>query len=438
MFPVLDQRIRNWLARANAFYFALYAASAAFCVYTCVYAYRKAFAVATFDGLQFGGVDYKVWLVVFQVAGYALSKFIGIKVIAELQAHQRKRGILLMAALAGLSWLLFAATPAPYNLIFLFTNGLPLGMVWGMVFGYLEGRRTTEALGAGLSVSFIFSAGFVKTAGAWCMQTFGCSEYWMPFVTALVFTLPLCGFLWLLNLLPPPSAEDEAERTARKPMNAKARKKFMTRFAPGLVLLIIAYLLLTAFRDFRDNFTPEIWRVTGATVKAEIFTLTEIPIAIIVLVAIGSLMLIKNNQLALKVNHLIIIAGLLLIGGSTFLFQLSLITATLWMILVGLGLYLAYVPFNSIFFERLLAAFKYVGTVGFVMYLADSFGYLGSVGILLFKEFGFKSLNWLQFFITTGYIVSLAGSVLIALSLAYFHFKYQRWRKGIRSRLMFF
>ena len=63
-----------------------------------------------------------------------------------------------MVSIAGISWLLFAIVPPPYNVIFLFTNGLPLGMVWGMVFGYLEGRRFTEVLGAGLSVSFIFSA----------------------------------------------------------------------------------------------------------------------------------------------------------------------------------------------------------------------------------------------------------------------------------------
>ena len=36
----------------------------------------------------------------------------------------------------------------PNNLKFaaIFMNGLPLGMVWGMVVGYLEGRRTSEML----------------------------------------------------------------------------------------------------------------------------------------------------------------------------------------------------------------------------------------------------------------------------------------------------
>ena len=70
-----------------------------------------------------------------------------------------------MVLIAGISWLFFAIVPPPYNIVFLFTNGFPLGLVWGMIFGYMEGRRYTEVLGAGLSVSFIFSAGLAKSAG---------------------------------------------------------------------------------------------------------------------------------------------------------------------------------------------------------------------------------------------------------------------------------
>ena len=158
-------QITAWLSRANGFLFALYATLAAFCLYTCVYAFRKTFSASTFEGLRYAGISYKVWLVTFQVVGYALSKFIGIKVISELKAHSRAVGILLTVSIAGLSWFLFAVVPPPYNIIFLFTNGLPLGLIWGMVFGYLEGRRFTEVLGAGLSVSFIFSAGLCKSVG---------------------------------------------------------------------------------------------------------------------------------------------------------------------------------------------------------------------------------------------------------------------------------
>jgi hypothetical protein len=187
-------------------------------------------------------------------------------------------------------------------------------------------------------------------------------------------------------------------------------------------------MLLTIFRDFRDNFSAEVWKALGYGNSPEIFTTTEIPVSIAVLIVMGSLMLIRNNKLALMVNHLIIFIGMILIGVSTFLFQQQLISPPIWMILIGLGLYLGYVPFNSIFFDRLLAAFKYVGTVGFIMYVADSFGYLGSVGVLFFKEFGYAELSWLDFFISSGYIISFAGSILIAASMLYFHYKHRQWK----------
>src|SRR5687767_11493405 len=181
--PSLTRALEN----ANGFWFTLYASISAFCLYTCIYAFRKTFTAATFDDIVYWGINYKVWLVTFQVVGYAMAKFFGIKFIAELQAHKRTGGILLMVSIAALAWLLFAIVPAPYNIIFLFMNGFPLGLVWGMVFGYLEGRRMTEVLGASLSVSFIFSAGLCRSVGSYLIRDWGVSETWMPFAACCVF-----------------------------------------------------------------------------------------------------------------------------------------------------------------------------------------------------------------------------------------------------------
>ncbi len=422
--------VTAWLQRTHGIWFTLYASLAAFCLYTCVYAFRKTFAAATFEGLIFAGISYKVWLVTFQVIGYALSKFIGIKIISELKAHSRAFGILLMVSIAGVSWLLFALVPAPYNIVFLFFNGLPLGMVWGMVFGYLEGRRMTEVLGASLAVSFIFSAGLCRSVGAYLIRDWGTSEYWMPFVASCIFFVPLLLFLYLVNQLPPPSALDEQLRTKRLPMNSEERKKFTATFLPGIILFVLAYVLLTAFRDFRDNFSAEIWKSLGFN-NPSIYTSTEVPVSIAVLICMGSLMLIKNNKLALMVNHVIIAFGMILIGTANYLFEQTLVSPQVWMILVGLGLYLGYIPFNSIFFDRLIATFQYASTVGFIMYVADSFGYLGSVGVLFFKEFGFAKLSWLNFFISGGYIVSVTGTILIFGSMAYFHYKHKSWKQSV-------
>jgi MFS family permease len=417
--------ITRKLEHTNAFWFTLYASISAFCLYTSIYAFRKTFTAATFEGFEFAGYSYKVWLVTFQVLGYGMAKFFGIKFIAEIKPHQRTSGILLMVTIAAFAWLLFALVPKPYNIIFLFMNGFPLGLVWGMVFGFLEGRRMTEVLGAALSVSFIFSAGLCRSLGAYLMQSWNVSESWMPFAACCVFLFPLLLFLFLLDKIPPPSALDESLRTKRQPMNKNERRKFLQTFLPGIIFFVVAYMLLTAFRDFRENFASDVWKSLGYGNLPGIYTRTETPVSIFVLIIMGSIMLIRNNKVALMVNHIIIIIGMLLIGVATFLFQQQLIDAPLWMILIGVGLYLGYVPFNSIFFDRLIAAFKYIGTVGFIMYIADAFGYLGSISVLFLKEFTYTQVSWVDFFISGGYILSVTGSILIAGSMIYFHRKHK-------------
>ncbi|MBS1950085.1 MAG: hypothetical protein JST37_03680 [Bacteroidetes bacterium] len=415
----------QWLSRTNGFWFSLYTAGIAFLLYTCIFSFRKTFTAGTFQGVEFIGLSYKSWLVIAQVVGYGLSKFIGIKIISELKAQSRSKGILIMSAIAVASWFFFAITPPPYNIIFLFTNGMPLGMIWGMVFGYLEGRRVTEVLGAGLSVSFIFSAGFSKTVGGYLLRDWNVSEFWMPFVAGLVFGIPMLLFLYLLNQVPPPSPLDEQLRTKRQPMNAAERLEFTRSFLPGIVFFVLAYMMFTIFRDVRDNFSAEVWKALGYT-NPGIFTRTEVPISLCTLIVMGSLIVVKNNLKALMLIHLIIILGMILLGVSTFLFEQQLISAPVWMTLIGMGLYLGYIPFNSIFFDRLLAAFSYSGTVGFIMYVADSFGYLGSVSVLLYRELGLTHLSWLAFFIRSGYAVSILGTLLIFGSMIYFRRKHAK------------
>src|ERR1043165_2421020 len=73
---------------------AVWAVSAAFGTYFCMYAFRKPFTAATFDDVSVGGLNFKTLLVMSQVAGYMVSKFIGIKVISEMPPHRRAASIL--------------------------------------------------------------------------------------------------------------------------------------------------------------------------------------------------------------------------------------------------------------------------------------------------------------------------------------------------------
>ncbi|SOD20479.1 DUF5690 family protein [Pedobacter xixiisoli] len=404
----------------------LYAAVVVFLAYTMIFGFRKTFTVATFDGLTIAGYSYKTVLVISQMLGYLLAKFYGIKYISELKRTGRGKIILILTGISWLSWLFFAVVPMPYNIVFLFINGFPLGMLWGVVFSYVEGRRSTDFIGATLAVSFIFASGFVKSVGAWLMSNFGISEFWMPFYTGLVFCIPLAVFVFLMEKIPQPDEEDIKFRTERVAMTSDDRKKFVKEFLGGIIACIVIYCFATIFRDLRDNFSAEMWKEMGFFNQPAIFSKTETPITIIVLVLIGSMVMIKNNFVALKTAHWFIVIGFVIAGASTLVFKFNHISPIAWMTLVGLGLYMVYIPFNAIFFDRLISTFKYASNVGFLIYIADAFGYIGSIGVLLSKEIFKVKLNWVPFFSSSVMILSVVGVVLTFYSLYYFSRKYRK------------
>ncbi len=403
----------------------LYVAIVVFLAYTMIFGFRKSFTVATFDDLTLAGYSYKTLLVICQMLGYLLAKFYGIKYISELKRTGRGKIILILTGISWLSWLFFALIPQPYNIIFLFINGFPLGMLWGVVFSYVEGRRSTDFIGATLAVSFIFASGFVKSVGAWLSLTFQLTDFWIPFYTGLVFALPLLLFVFLMEKIPAPNAEDIKYRAERIPMNRSDRKIFIKDFFWGLVACVLIYCFATIFRDIRDNFGAEMWKEMGFFNQPAIFTKTETPITLIVLVLIGSMVLIQNNFIAFKTAHFFILAGFILAGACTLLFKAHVIAPIWWMTLVGLGLYMVYIPFNAVFFDRLISTFKYTSNVGFLIYIADSFGYVGSISVLLSKEIFKIKLNWTTFFSNSVILLSIIGCLLTIFSLCYFIRKYK-------------
>lgn len=426
-------RLQSWLGRAHPTLFVVFAMAAAFSTYFSMYAFRKPFAAGTYADVDavvlpvVGAVAYKTVLLITQVLGYCTSKFLGIKVISEMPPRRRALSLLACIGVAWGALLLFAVVPAPYNIPFLFLNGLPLGMVWGLVFGFLEGRRVSEALGAGLSSSYIVASGAVKSIGRWLVVDLGVSEFWMPFAVGALFALPMVFFVFLLGSLPPPSAEDEAARSPRVPMDATARRAFFVGYLPGLLPLTALYVALTAYRDIRDNFAVELWSAVGYAEEPEIIGMSELPVAFGVMVALGLLLLIKDNRTALVLVHAFMAVGTALVGGLTFAYESQLIGPEVWMIGVGFGLYLAYVPYGCVLFDRLLAAVGAVGTAGFLIYVTDAFGYLGSVLLMLYKDLGAAEISWLQFFTTFSYGTSVLCTVLFLVSMVYF---WRRTRPG--------
>ncbi|MFN8431759.1 MAG: DUF5690 family protein, partial [Spirosomataceae bacterium] len=292
----------------------LWAFIAAFGTYFCTYAFRKPFTTGVFSGEEIFGINAKTAFILAQVIGYMISKFIGIKVISELTSGTRIKLIITFILISEVALFLFGIIPLQVKIMAIFLNGLPLGMVYGIIFSFLEGRRFTEFLGLGLSINMIMTSGILKSLYLWLQDFTKMSEYGMPSFIGLIFLPLLLFFLWMLANIPRPSQTDQNLKSKRESMKRKDKKDIMKNYGLGIVLVAVFYAFLTTIRDFRDNFSIEIWDSVQSGHSKSVFAQTEIWISVWVFLAIMLLNVFKNNRKAILGINLIFIFCMLLIG----------------------------------------------------------------------------------------------------------------------------
>jgi hypothetical protein len=394
--------------------------SAAFLTYFCMYGVRKPFTAAAYAEPVVLGLAFKELLVIAQVLGYMLSKFIGIKVTSELPPNRRAMAILLLVAIAELALVLFPLVPRPWSAVCLFLNGLPLGMVFGIVVGFLEGRRATEALTAGLCTSFILADGVTKSLGAWLLEQ-GVQESWMPAAAGAIFLLPLLVGLAMLARVPPPDPADVDARSARDAMTKADRRALLGRWGFGLGGIVFVYLLVTIMRSYRADFGPQLWEaLLGTKAAPEAFTQSELWVALGVLLAGGATVAIRDNRRAFFASLGISAAGFVVLATALLAWRGGGLGPFGLMVALGLGLYLPYVAIHTTVFERFLATTRERGNLGFLMSFADAFGYLGYVAAMVGRSAFAGRDDLLSYFVGMTVATVVLSLVVLAVVVVWF------------------
>lgn len=396
----------------------LHAVVASFVAYFAMYAFRKPFSAATFEGVTWwGGLGLKEVLVASQVAGYALSKFVGIGVCAALKHRWREGFLLGLILLAELALWVYGVVPNEVKCVPIAFNGLALGMVWGLVVSYLEGRKVSEVLLAGLSCSFIVSSGIVKDVGRavlcgeqlewwqgtpWLSQSLSggeaVSEGWMPFVVGLHYLPLFVAAVALLRLLAKPTKLDIVERVERVPMAKEDRKAFFQSYGSGLLMLCGVYFLVTIYRDFRDNFQVDLVQQMGYGDRLNVLGDSETIVAFAVLASLCLLYILRRKWLraGLLLVWGFMALGVVVLAGATLAYQMGVLDGFWWMVCTGVGTYMIYVPFGSVLFDQLMASLRTRGNAIYAIYVADAVGYAGVMLFLLTKDVLFGGMSSLQ------------------------------------------
>jgi hypothetical protein len=381
-----------------------------------MYAFRKPFTAATFQGQEFLGLGFKTVLVISQLTGYMLSKFIGIKVISEMRREYRAATIVGLILVAELALVGFAFLPVPLKVLAMFVNGLPLGMIFGLVLAYLEGRRQTEALSAALCASFISSSGVVKSVGQWLIQGVGVNEFYMPMLAGLIFLPPILASVWVLQTTPPPDEVDRRLRSERNPMDRTDRQRFLAAYWPGLSALVFVYVALTVIRTIRDDFGVEIWRDMGVSETPSIFARAETVVAVQVTALNALAIWIRHNLTAIRVTVGLMCGSFAVVAASVLLQKSGQASPFSFMVACGVGMYVPYVAFHTTVFERLIAASRRPCNLGFLLYVADAVGYLGYAVVIVLKTATSAPAAVLPFFLWA--LLAVAAMSIAALLIA--------------------
>ena len=378
-------------------------------IYMIMYMLRKPFTGSTYDGMDWRGFDYKTTLIIAQVIGYVTSKFLGIGVIPAMQNKNRVKGLLLMFGIAMASLCGFWLFPVSWGPLWMFINGLPLGMVWGVVFKYCEGRKITEILTIVLASNFIISSGIAKSSARYLLVN-GTDQMFVPFLIAL-FCLPLLGILlYGLTKLPEPTQEDINLRKARIPMTRQDRRNFFRQYKALIIGFILFYSLLSVLRDIRDNFAVEVWTGLVGQKNPAFFTWIELPATLVCLLSIGFLYRIKDNSKALNIMMALMTLCMIFLTLSSLFFQITRFVPMIWMVSTGIALFIPYILMNGIVFDRFISANEVSGNGGYLMYVCDSFGYAASVTVLISKNIWSSQVSWENFYVILCIIFGVAAS----------------------------
>ena len=132
---------------------------------------------------------------------------------------------------------------------------------------------------------------------------------------------------------------------------------------------------------------------------------------------------VRNNMRVLLILLSLVILGMLTMSFISLRYEALQLSPVVWLFIQSLCLYLAYLCFQTIFFDRFIACFRIKGNVGFFI----------AVIVLAVKEFLNPDINWLSFYNQLAGYVGLGCSVLFVGAWVYL---YRRAKRRASEKVM--
>jgi MFS family permease len=398
--------------------------------YASVYFIRVPAFVASYEGDTVAGtIDLKTAMAIAQLLGFGLGKIPALKYASQLGRERIPGALLVFGVAAVLVQLIFFTLLGsievwrPFmQVTSVFVAAFITSPVYGLLVTFFEGRRSSEALLAGFELSYVISGGLAKSGGAVLLETYDISPQWMVSIAALLALPVYIVTLILLSAMPSPSPADVRHRNKRNPASSHERWAFIHRWYPGLIAITLQFIVLSGFRSFRDFFAPEVFRelLGQGNVSPAVYSQSETIVSIATLAVTGAMYRVQDNRRAFfsMLCLMLLGAGGLILFGTMFRHVIGPLP---WMITIGVGLFLGYVPPGPMLYDRLMAASHTSHSTIFLVYIMEGTGDLCSMGFMLYKQFGAHTSTYVGFLVTLAYTVATLSIVLISFAILYFH-----------------
>lgn len=194
------------------------------------------------------------------ILGFGVAKPFA-AVVASSHFFFRHRLRVLLASLTASNLLVGLGNLSPVPLakvVTLFFSSFCSSWIYGMMVTYLEGRRATEVLIAVTSMCLVYAGAASRSVGSVVLNV-GVSPRLMPLIVGTIAWMLACALLIVLDRSPRPGASDQAARSVRRPMDLRAKHKFMSEWGGGVGLIMLAYALVTGIRSVRDLYSAQIF-----------------------------------------------------------------------------------------------------------------------------------------------------------------------------------
>jgi len=258
---------------------------------------------------------------------------------------------------------------------------------WSFLQRFVEGRTHTEAIVALVSFSYIGVSGIVKSVGVKLLG-YGLSERSMV-VACVLFGVALGTASALVVVAqPPPSATDLRRRGPRQRITSLRAEGAMLfrRYGLGLSLSILAYVLCGTLRAYRDYFQLELFAAAEVEGVTSAFAMSEGTISVLVLSICALFSRVQSNSRAMHVIIAATVAGGALVAGLTLAWRAGRVCGFPWIVGVGCGTFLSYVPLGTMLFDRVLSAAEEHVTSTFLALVSDTCVLVGTAALLCYSQ----------------------------------------------------